>query len=297
MDQIEPLHRRQTPIDLVSPITAANNCGIKLPADHRGRLEERAVILREAVDASGQQALHARREGCRNRARVKVQFAACGAYDTPLREEADNLLSEEWIALSLLSHLPRERLGESIDPKSRSVSVGECRRSAAAPGASLVTTARSSQGGEYSGRRDVRSSSLSLASLSTILPSTSSDTLSIQCKSSMIMTTGESRQRASSSCCKSSRVRRPISTPSSPVNAPSGTAETKQVEQQAEITSRMQAECGQSHFQLLRNFFLRLARADPERPRTTSMKGRNGVCWPSGEQLPDRMKARSLSMR
>ena len=31
--------------------------------------------------------------------------------------EADNLLSKQWIALGLLSHPPRERLGEIIDPK------------------------------------------------------------------------------------------------------------------------------------------------------------------------------------
>src|SRR6478609_10291668 len=120
MDQIEPLHRRQTSIDIGFTGNGGQQLWFKLSADYRGRLEERAGILREAVDASGQQALHTRREGCRNHVRVKVQLAGCGAYHTPLREEADNLLSKEWIALSLLSHLPRERLGESIDPKPRS---------------------------------------------------------------------------------------------------------------------------------------------------------------------------------
>jgi hypothetical protein len=43
----------------------------------------------------------------------------------------------------------------------------------------LVTTERSSQGGEYSRRRVVRTSSLNLASLSMILFSNSSETLSI----------------------------------------------------------------------------------------------------------------------
>src|ERR1700751_1700673 len=104
MDQIEPLHRRQTSIDIGFTDNGGQQLWFKLSADYRGRLEERVVILREAVDASGQQALHTRREGCRNHARVKVQFAACGAYHTSLREEADNLLSKEWISLSLFSH-------------------------------------------------------------------------------------------------------------------------------------------------------------------------------------------------
>src|ERR1700751_112806 len=117
MDQIEPLHRRQTPIDIGFTDNGGQQLWFKLSADHRGRLEERAVILREAVDASGQQALHTRREGCRNHVRVKVQFAGCGAYYTPPREEANNLPSKGWIPSSLLTHLPHERLGESIDPK------------------------------------------------------------------------------------------------------------------------------------------------------------------------------------
>ena len=86
-----------------------------------------------------------------------------------------------------------------------------------------MTARRSSQGGLYSGRRVVRSRSGSSASLSKSLPKTSSDTLSIQCKSSITMITGERLQRASRSCCKSSRVRRPISTPSNPFSASSGT--------------------------------------------------------------------------
>ena len=129
----------------------------------------------------------------------------------------------------------------------------------------LVTIARSSQGGAYSGRRVVRSRSLSFASLSMILPSNSSDTLSIQCKSSITMTTGERRQRASSNCCNSSRVRRPISTTVKPRQSTVGDFEAEQVEQQADVPQRVEAECGQPHLQLLRDVLLGFARADAER--------------------------------
>ena len=79
------------------------------------------------------------------------------------------------------------------------------------------------------------------------------------------MTTGERRQRASSSCCNSSRVRRPISTTVESGQSIVGDFEAKQVEQQAEVAIRVQAECGQPHFQLLRNLLLGFASADPER--------------------------------
>ena len=134
---------------------------------------------REAVNARGQNALHACGQGCRYHCRVKVKFAGAGANYAPLAEEADDFLSEERITLSLLGYLPRERLGQSLDPgrarmRRRMSPIGSGSRS------SLETTARSSQGGAYSGRRVVSSRSLSFASLSTILPSNSSDTLSIQ---------------------------------------------------------------------------------------------------------------------
>ncbi len=77
--------------------------------------------------------------------------------------------------------------------------------------------------GLNSGAAVVMTRSLSLAVVSTILPINSSDALSNQCRSSITIITGESWQRASSSCCISSRVRSPMSTPSSPVNASSVT--------------------------------------------------------------------------
>ena len=76
-------------------------------------------LFRETVYARGQQALHTCRQSCRY-AFASKSNCAVGAYNTPFREKADNFLSEEWIALSLLSHLPRERLGESLNAKPRS---------------------------------------------------------------------------------------------------------------------------------------------------------------------------------
>ena len=92
---------------------------IEPPADHRGRLQERAVFWRKAVHARGKQALHARRQRRRHRAGVEVQFARGGAQHAALGEEAHDLFGEQRIALGLLRHLPRQRLGQSLDPEPR----------------------------------------------------------------------------------------------------------------------------------------------------------------------------------
>ena len=55
----------------------------------------------------------------RHRASVELQFAGGGAQHAALGEEAHDLLGEERIALGLLRHLPRQRLGQSLDPEPR----------------------------------------------------------------------------------------------------------------------------------------------------------------------------------
>ena len=58
--------------------------------------------------------------------------------------------------------------------------------------------------------------------MATIFARRSSEALSSQCRSSNTMISGVSRLRACTSRRRSSRVRKPISTPSSPSKAPSG---------------------------------------------------------------------------
>ena len=103
----------------VSPTATANNCGIEPPSDHRGRLQERAVLWREAVHARGQKALHGCGQGLRHRAGVEVQFARGGAQYAALGEEAHDLLGEQRIALGFLRHLPCQCLGQSLDAEPR----------------------------------------------------------------------------------------------------------------------------------------------------------------------------------
>src|SRR4029077_18287948 len=119
MDQIEGLHRREPVININLVDRHCQQLRIKAPSYYRSRLEKRAVILRQTVDPSDQEALHARRQGCRYRSRIKVQFAGASANYAPLGEEADDFLGEERITLSLLGHLPRERVGQSLDLKAR----------------------------------------------------------------------------------------------------------------------------------------------------------------------------------
>ena len=132
--------------------------------------------------------------------------------------------------------------------------------------------------------------------MATIFASRSSEALSSQCRSSNTRIIGVSRLRACTSRCSSSRVRKPISTPSSPSKAPSGGFEAEQIEQQAEIFLRAQAEALQTFVQLARHDGFTVAWRSRNAPRTISMKARNGVCWPSGVQLPVRTRARSLTI-
>ena len=75
------------------------------------------------------------------------------------------------------------------------------------------------------------------------------------------MTTGDSRVRASNNCCKSSRVRRPISTPSSPVNAPSGNLRPSRCSNRPRFLVEWRPSA-ESPFQLLCNVLLYLTCAD-----------------------------------
>ena len=129
----------------------------------------------------------------------------------------------------------------------------------------LVTTARSSQGGDVfrPARGEEQKSHLRFA-----IDDLAQQFLRYAVDPVQVLDhhdTGESRQRASSSCCNSSRVRRPISTPSSPVNASFRDFEAEQMEQEAEVADRVEAERRQSHLQLLRNLLLGFAGADAER--------------------------------
>ena len=104
-----------------------------------------------------------------------------------------------------------------------------------------------------------------MPSLSTILSSNSSDTLSIQCKSSITMITGEQTaaclQQLLQKFARPQTDQHAIETRQCDVRD----LESEQVEQEPAIARRLKAECRQSHFQLLRNISLCLARANPER--------------------------------
>ena len=172
MDQIKGPHRREAASTSSRSTTTASNRGSnRLPITEAAWRSARS-LRREAVHTGDQEALHARRQGCRELGRIKVQFASAANYAT-LGEETNDFLGEERIALSLLGDLPRERLGQGLDLCRR------CMRrrmsaSGAVSGVNLETTVRSSQGGEYSGRCVVITSGRSPASLSMILPNNSS---------------------------------------------------------------------------------------------------------------------------
>ena len=134
--------------------------------------------------------------------------------------------------------------------------------------------------------------SVSGSSLATIFARTSSDAVSIQCRSSNSIITGVKRQRARKRLCNRSRVRKPIRTPSRPFSAPSGALRPNRLS----IRPRFRGEWRSSPFSPSSRLRDTLVSASPaltlKAPRTTSMKTRKGVCCPSGEQLPVRMRTR-----
>ena len=81
---------------------------IEAPADHRRRLQQRAVLRREPIDARRQQALHARRQRRRYRAGVEFHFSRRNAQHAALGEEAHDFLGEQRVALGLFRQLPRQ---------------------------------------------------------------------------------------------------------------------------------------------------------------------------------------------
>ena len=118
-DQIEPLHRRQPRLDTGLADRGGQQFRIETPSDHRRHLQECAVPCREAVDARGEQALHARRQRRCHRPDVEVQFAFRRADDAALRKKAHDFFGEQRIAFGLPRHLPSHRLGQALHPEPR----------------------------------------------------------------------------------------------------------------------------------------------------------------------------------
>src|SRR5262245_39064051 len=73
----------------------------------------------KAIDASGEQAFYARGHSCCHHGCVKVRFAGRATNYAPLSEEADDFLGKERIAVSLLSDLQYERLGQNLSSEPR----------------------------------------------------------------------------------------------------------------------------------------------------------------------------------
>src|SRR6185437_7492744 len=111
INQVEGLHGGKAVVDLLLAHGGAKKLRIKLLSDHRGRLQERAVLSGKTVDAGGEQVLHTGGQSRRYGIDVELQRSRADAHDIALGEVADDFLGEKRITFGLLGYRARQRLG------------------------------------------------------------------------------------------------------------------------------------------------------------------------------------------
>ena len=191
MDQIERAASPQAWSSMsVSPIATDSNCGSNRRPITEAACRSARFFRRKAIYARSQQASVRLPVGPPPPRSRRSRLACVRAQNAALGEKAHDFFGEQWIAVGFLDNLPRQRLGQSLNPEPRldqaaNVALGSGSRR------NLVTTCGRAMGARIPAAAWSGAEVAAWPALSTILPKTSSDTLSIQCKSSISMTTGE----------------------------------------------------------------------------------------------------------
>jgi hypothetical protein len=110
IDQIERLRRRERGFHVLRISHSRQELRIEAPPDHSRRLKERAVLGPKPIHARCKEALHTRRQRRRRHTGVKFHLSGVGPQNAALRQETNDLLGKERIALGLF----RYELPESL---------------------------------------------------------------------------------------------------------------------------------------------------------------------------------------
>ena len=160
-----------------------------------------------------------------------------------------------------------------------------------------MTGGRPDQGGVYSGRRVVRRSSRSLASPPTILSKTSSDTLSIQCKSSNTQDHGREPAAPLQPLLQKFACAQADQNTVEAGQRPGRDFQAEEIEQQAEVARRVEPERSQPLLEFSRHVVFRFAGADPKRAAHQLDERQEGCLLAVGRAASRQDEAPSAPMR